>query len=89
MADAPARIKKVRLTPPEFKRSDNPEYVASGGKEYVIKKEDCMFYISPWSGGELSPELSGMFTSWKGAQTALISYLRRTDRLGNAIWPGK
>jgi len=80
---------KVKLTPPEFKRSDNPEFVSSGGKEYVIKSELNRFYISPWSGGELPKDLQGYFTDYNSASYVLTLYLRKTNRLSNAIFPRK
>lgn len=81
--------RKQELKPPEYPRSSNPQYISSGGKEYVIETKGYFFFIKPWGGGLMPLELQGLFTTYSKAEQALMSYLRTTDKIGNAKWPGK
>ena len=83
------KARKTVLAPPEYPRSPNPKYISGGGKEYVIESIGYFFKIKPWAGGDMPAEMKSLFMTFKDAESVLISYLRDTDRLGNAKYPGK
>lgn len=57
----------------------NPKFKTKGGKEIVtfIDPVSAHVKIKFTSGGELPPELTGLFTSVRAANIAIISYLER------------
>lgn len=66
------------------------KYVSDSGQEYVIEKNSIgHHWIKRYKGGNVNPELKGVFTSFWLAEEALISYLRQTDKLNRAWYPGK
>ena len=66
------------------------KYVSDSGQEYVIEKTTTgFFWIKRYKGGEINESLKSLYTSYSGAEDVLISYLRQTDKLNRAYWPGK
>lgn len=67
------------------------KYVSSALREYrIIRDRTGAFKIKIVFGGRLPNDCTGRFTSYAQAETALIRYLRRTDRGNNvAKYPGR
>lgn len=61
----------------------NPKFKTRGGKEIVtfIDPISAHVRIKFTSGGELPPELTGLFTSVRTANVAIISYLERNKEV--------
>lgn len=66
------------------------KFISAGGQEYFIKVSDDNFYvIGAFHSGVIPPKISSKYTSVVMAEEALISYLRHSDRLSYARYPGK
>ena len=66
------------------------KFISAGGQEYFIKVSDDNFYvIGAFRSGVIPPQISSRYTSVVLAEEALISYLRHSDRLSYARYPGK
>lgn len=66
------------------------KFISAGGQEYFIKVSDDNFYvIGAFRSGAIPPQISSRYTSVVLAEEALISYLRHSDRLNYARYPGK
>lgn len=81
--------KKITLTPKPERRSDNPTYMSSRHVEYLIVKDEAGFWkVVMYKGGFTPKPLRGRFTQFSLAEKALISWLKRTDKFREAIYPG-
>lgn len=69
--------------------SNEAVYVSGGRQEYRIIQTGPTWKIQRYRNGKMCPQLSGSFTSFKIAETRLISFLRSKDKWGKAIYPGK
>lgn len=69
--------------------SDNPVYVTAGLQEYQILQDGPAWRIKRYPRGRLNPAISGHFTSFKLAEDALIRFIKRKDKWGRAMYPGK
>lgn len=75
---------------PDQTSQDDAEFVSDKGTEFSIKtRPNGLFYISMLRGGNKPPVCDELFTRRRFAEAALIKYLKSTDRLGGAQYPGK
>lgn len=66
------------------------KFISAGGQEYFIKvSEDNFYVIGAFRSGVIPPKIGSKYTSVVLAEEALISYLRHSDRLSYARYPGK
>lgn len=77
------------LTIKKRKHSDNPTYLSSTYQEYKIKINDFgLFYIIKHRGGNVPRQLSGHFSNFTQAESALIFFLESTDKVRQSRYPG-
>ena len=80
---------KFELKPRPRKRSENPVYMSDSHTEYFLKKSDDGMWRIVMHGGGFTPKpLKGKYTSKQVAEKALISWLIRHNKFGEAIYPG-
>lgn len=82
-------VKKITLTPKTPRCSDNPKYMSSRHVEYKIIKTEVGFWkIVMYQGGFTPKPLRGQYTRFDLAEKVLISWLKKTDKFREAIYPG-
>lgn len=80
---------KFDLVPRPRKRSENPVFMSDSHTEYLLKKtDDGMWKIIMYGGGFTPRPLRGKYTRRQAAEKALISWLSRHNKFGEAIYPG-
>lgn len=86
-----AVAKRLSEVHPNAKKKVRPtaQFVSNGMQEYEVYLNAPYWEIKPYKGGQLPAVLSGKYQTERLAQSDLIDYLKRTDRRGKAIWPGK
>lgn len=85
-SDGPAYRKKEEVK----NYRPGAKFISAGGQEYFIKvSEDNFYVVGAFRSGAMPPQLSSKYTSAIKAEEALISYLRYSDRLDYARYPGK
>jgi hypothetical protein len=96
MADADEGVKRIyERCVPQVLRYMRPtaKFVTTGRREMVIEQipGTTKWRARFWRAGvgKLPTEIDTSFTSYRDAENALIQYLRRTDKWGYAVWPGK
>jgi hypothetical protein len=66
------------------------EFVSDGGQEYKLEVNEIgQWFVKRYKGGPVAKPIQGFWMTRNEAKDALIRYLRRTDRLNRAWWPGK
>lgn len=72
-----------------YKISGNPTYVTAYRQEIqVLQGSNGLWSAKFYRGGELPQMLTGSFTSKTECEQRVIQYLKSTDFLNRAIYPG-
>lgn len=65
------------------------QFITAGGKELIIETDGRFFVIRFWMGGPIPASLSSKYTSKVQAEQDIVSYLKQTDKVGLARYPGR
>lgn len=85
----------VNTISPEIDKDENgfivrETYITNGGFKLSIEPQATGLYaIVPHDGGKAPEICEGRYTSQQKARQDLLNYIKETDRLGYAQYPGK